>query len=87
MSDHTVDANKKVVAFLRRFNAWRRGSESIEQPHPTEIGDAIDAACTTIDRQGHKIKALERLLAKERGHTMTDTATLAVLRAMREDTK
>lgn len=35
---------KQVVAFLKNYNQWRRGDDSIEQPHPKELGEAIDAA-------------------------------------------
>jgi hypothetical protein len=58
MVNQTVDANK-MVAFLRRYNTWRRGSD-IEQPHPTEIGEAIDNACTTIERQGRELGELHK---------------------------
>ena len=34
----------QVVAFLKNYNQWRRGDDSIEQPHPKELGEAIDAA-------------------------------------------
>lgn len=34
----------QVVAFLKNYNKWRRGDDSIEQPHPKELGEAIDAA-------------------------------------------
>ena len=41
---------KQVAKFLRRYNAWRRGSETIEHPNPTEIGEVIDAAIAIIER-------------------------------------
>ena len=34
----------QVVAFLKNYNQWRRGDDSVEQPHPKELGEAIDAA-------------------------------------------
>ena len=34
----------ETAAILRQFNEWRRGAETIEQPDPREIGEAIDAA-------------------------------------------
>jgi hypothetical protein len=40
--------NQKTIEFLQRFNQWRRGDESIEQPDPTEIGVAIDDAIKCI---------------------------------------
>ena len=30
------------IQILQRFNAWRRGSDVIEQPNPKEIGEALD---------------------------------------------
>lgn len=39
----------ECAALLRRFNAWRRGEDdTIEQPHPKEIGLAIDMAVDLI---------------------------------------
>ena len=41
----------ETAATLRQFNEWRRGDdETIEQPDPREIGEAIDAAIEMIDR-------------------------------------
>jgi len=34
----------QVVAFLKNYNQWRRGDDSVQQPHPKELGEAIDAA-------------------------------------------
>jgi hypothetical protein len=33
---------------LKDYNAWRRGDESLEQPDPKAIGEAIDYAITVI---------------------------------------
>jgi len=30
------------IQTLKRYNAWRRGDEVIEQPNPRAIGEAID---------------------------------------------
>jgi hypothetical protein len=35
---------KQTIDFLINFNKWRRGSETIKQPNPREIGIAIDNA-------------------------------------------
>ena len=41
----------ETAAILRQFNEWRRGDdETVEQPDPREIGEAIDAAVEMIDR-------------------------------------
>ena len=39
----------ETAAILRQFNEWRRGDEDIPQPHPREIGEAIDAAIEMIE--------------------------------------
>jgi hypothetical protein len=35
----------ETIAFLREFNRWRRGDDSIPQPQPGMAGKMIDAAC------------------------------------------
>ena len=41
----------RVADTLEHFNSWRRGGdEVVEQPHPTEIGAAIDAAVAILRR-------------------------------------
>ena len=41
----------EVTTILRQFNEWRRGDdETIEQPEPREIGEAIAAAVEMIER-------------------------------------
>lgn len=47
----------ETADFLRRFNAWRRGSEDIPMLDPFEIGRAIDAAVEHLDE-------IERLRAQ-----------------------
>lgn len=39
----------ETADFLRRFNAWRRGSEDIPMLDPFEIGRAIDVAVELLD--------------------------------------
>lgn len=38
------------IAFLRRYNAWRRGDETIEQPDPKTIGEALEAVCDALEK-------------------------------------
>ena len=41
----------EAITILRQFNEWRRGEdETIEQPEPSEIGEAIDAAIYVVER-------------------------------------
>jgi hypothetical protein len=49
---------QQTIEFLQRFNQWRRGDESIEQPDPTEIGIAIDNAINLIKQRDAMADAL-----------------------------
>lgn len=41
----------ETATILRQFNEWRRSEdETVEQPDPREIGEAIDAAIEMIER-------------------------------------
>ena len=48
----------ETAAILRQFNEWRRGAETIEQPDPREIGEAIDAAVEMIERMDGALESL-----------------------------
>ena len=51
-----------TTTILRQFNEWRRGDdETIEQPDPHEVSEAIDAAVEMIERMD---EALESLLIR-----------------------
>jgi hypothetical protein len=43
--------SNQAVNFLRTFNRWRRGDETLEQPCPRVVGEMIDAACDEIERR------------------------------------
>jgi hypothetical protein len=45
----SVNDNKlqSAITTLETYNSWRRGAE-IEQPNPTEIGEAIDIVLTEL---------------------------------------
>ena len=46
----------EVAATLRQFNGWRRDFEDkFEQPDPSEISEAIDAAVEMIERVPSRI--------------------------------
>lgn len=57
MSDH-----QQMIEFLQRYNQWRRGDESIEQPDPKAIGIAIDDTIKIIQ----KFDRLNESLAKNK---------------------
>ena len=57
--------SSEAIAFVRRYNHWRRGGD-MEQPEPYEIGQAIDALCDHAERMEaeiavwkHDVKRLE----------------------------
>ena len=45
-----------TIAFVRRYNAWRRGDDS-EQPQPYQIGQALDALCDHAERLDRELAA------------------------------
>lgn len=56
----------EAIAFVRRYNEWRRGYQGIEQPQPYQIGQALDALCDHAERMNaeiavwkHDVKRLE----------------------------
>jgi chromosome segregation ATPase len=50
---------KTLATFLRHYNAWRRGDESLEQPHPKALGELLDESADRLEQ-------LERELADNR---------------------
>ena len=48
-----------AIAFVRRYNAWRRGDDDSWTPHPKSIGYALDGLCDYAER-------MELELAEER---------------------
>ena len=41
---------EKVIAYLEKFNKWRRGCAYQSQPHPKKVGDAIDQAVDMLKK-------------------------------------
>lgn len=63
----------ETTTTLRQFNEWRRGDdETIEQPDPCEIGEAIDAAIEMIERM-EKMEAALRIAVRQNSHDMLMT--------------
>lgn len=50
----------ECAAYLRRYNDWRRGDDTIEQPEPKELGFAIAMAAELIDPDGAEIVFTEQ---------------------------
>ena len=40
---------KTLVEKLKKYNAWRRGGETVPQPHPQDVGEMIDHAIKVIE--------------------------------------
>ena len=40
---------KELIEKLRKYNAWRRGDETIPQPAPKEVGEIIDQAIEALE--------------------------------------
>ena len=53
-----------LIEFLRRYNRWRRGDESLTMEDPATIGNVLNAACETIESQERMIERLKAQLTK-----------------------
>jgi len=56
------------IQTLKRYNAWRRGDEVIEQPNPRAIGEAIDWLVdhyVALERDRDDLKVEAQLLRDE----------------------
>ena len=40
---------KKLIKKLKKYNRWRRGDETVPQPHPQEVGEMIDQAVAALE--------------------------------------
>jgi hypothetical protein len=54
----------ETITFLREFNRWRRGDDSIPQPNADKVGTATDAACTYMEDMRYYREMAEELLEK-----------------------
>jgi hypothetical protein len=63
-SDLSPRTTLETVAFLRKFNLWRRGGYDQQPPRAHEVGEAIDAACDHIERMEKEIEALRDALCE-----------------------
>lgn len=43
------DTLETAINTIRIYNQWRRGDETIEQPDPRAIGEALDVICDMAD--------------------------------------
>ena len=56
-----MSAATETIAFLQKFNAWRRGDETLEMPHPAEIGANIQDAIVLLREHDKLERRVERL--------------------------
>jgi len=50
VSDTTETQPGAIIAKLREYNLWRRGSDELAQPDSTEIGLCLDAVCDVSEQ-------------------------------------
>jgi hypothetical protein len=65
MSNTPLDA---IIAKVREYNLWRRGSDQLAQPDPTEIGLYLDAVCDiaeSLERERDEARKSEMAAQKE----------------------
>jgi len=65
----------KLAAELRRYNSWRRGDETIDQPEPMILGKIIDNAADRLEE-------LERELAAERAQIEANHKVTRIIEEM-----
>ena len=71
-----------TINFLRRYNEWRRGSETMDQPEPKEVGEHLEAAATHIEMLSRHSVMLGRVagLVHEFAEEDEDTTLTCVAR-------
>ena len=56
-----MSAATQIINFLQNYNAWRRGDETLEMPHPAEIGANIQDAIVLLRKHDKLERSVERL--------------------------
>jgi hypothetical protein len=59
-----MSAATETIAFLRNYNSWRRGDETLEMPSPAEIGATIDDAVNLLRKHDKLERKNAELLAE-----------------------
>lgn len=54
----------QTIETVRRYNVWRRGDDSIEQPEPKAIGDALDAICDIAEHLSRENARMRQVLLR-----------------------
>jgi hypothetical protein len=71
VSDTTETQPGAIISKLREYNLWRRGSEQLAQPNPTEIGLCLEAVCDVSEklkreRDEARKRMMEAIVERER---------------------
>jgi hypothetical protein len=74
----------QTVNFLRTFNRWRRGDQTLEQPCPRVVGQEIQKACDLIEglereRDHWRAAANQAVADRDRNKQMADELAAAAL--------
>ena len=56
-----MSAATETIAFLAKYNSWRRGDETLEMPSPAEIGATIDDAVNLLRKYDRLESRVEQL--------------------------
>jgi len=75
-------STNETIAFLRHFNRWRRGDDSIPQPQPGKAGEAIDAACAHIERFSNALQDIASLDTSQDASPQQCAAVLLAMNAL-----
>jgi hypothetical protein len=63
----------EIIKFLQNYNAWRRGDETLEMPHPKEIGENIQDAVVIL-REHAELLAVNATGAARLAHATAQVA-------------
>ena len=56
---------KELIEKLKNYNRWRRGDETVPQPHPQEVGEMIDQAIEALEGDERVFQSCGLALAAE----------------------
>ena len=71
-----------TIAFLQNYNAWRRGDETLEMPHPAEIGANIQEAIVLLRKYDSLLTEGDQLRAEIELDEQLQAATEASLKTL-----
>jgi len=73
---------EETIAFLRRYNEWRRGDETMNQPEPKDVSEHLEAAISHIELLARHSAMLGRVagLVHEFAEEDEDTTLTCVAR-------